>query len=118
MVGFCGVSFCCGKHNSTTKAHLNHTIGNGIVMNHLKEYDVVRVTKLDQPNRHYDGTESVKRLPQIGDLGTIVHVYSGAQDINPAYIVECVDRNGFTVWMADFTAGELELVEADKFPKL
>jgi len=26
IVGFCGVSCCCGKHNSTTKAHSNQTI--------------------------------------------------------------------------------------------
>lgn len=81
-------------------------------MNQLKEYDVVRVKRLDQPNRHYDGTENIKHLPRIGDLGTIVHVYSDAQDMNPTYIVECVDQNGLTVWLADFTAGELELVEA------
>ncbi len=75
---------------------------------------MVQVTRLDRPNRHVDGTESVKRLPQIGDLGTIVHVYPGAQDMSPAYIVQCVDQNGFTVWLADFTVGELELVEVAK----
>jgi hypothetical protein len=79
---------------------------------YLKEYDVVRIVKLDQPNRQYDGTESVKRLPRIDDLGTIVHVYSVSKGTEPAYIVQCVDSDGLTVWLADFTVGELELVES------
>lgn len=47
-------------------------------MNHFDEYDVVRVIQIHQPNRHYDGTASVKRPPQIGDLGTIVHFAPGS----------------------------------------
>jgi hypothetical protein len=83
-------------------------------MNHFKEYGVVRVIKLDRPNRHFDGTESVKRPPQMGDIGTIVHISPGTQGMSSRYIVECLDKNGFTVWLAEFTMDEFEFVEAAK----
>ncbi len=83
-------------------------------MNHFNEYDVVRVVQLDRPNRHHDGTTGVKRPPQIGDLGTIVHIAPGSPGKNSWYVVECVDKNGLTVWLSDFIEDELELVEAIK----
>ena len=80
-------------------------------MNFFKEYDGVRVPRLDRPNCHVEGTEGVKRFPQIGDLGTIVNLYPDAQNRSPAYLFECVNQNGFTGWLADFTMSELDLVE-------
>lgn len=56
----------------------------------------------------------MKRPPQIGDLGTIVYIAPGSQGKNSWYIVECLDNNGLTVWLADFREDELELVEAVK----
>ena len=81
-------------------------------MAHLQEYDVVQVIKLIQSDRHYDGNAGVKRPPQIGDCGTIVHI---PPEPNSEWcIVECLDKDGFTIWLADFTADELELVESAK----
>lgn len=70
----------------------------------FSEYDVVRVKKLLTADRHYDGSESIKRPPGIGDRGTIVHVHTPT-----AFIVECT-RGPDALWIADFRADEIELV--------
>ena len=70
----------------------------------MKEYGVVKVVSLLSSGRHYDGTEGVKRSPRIGDVGTIVHVNAP----NESYVVECVNSDGYTVWLADFNHNELE----------
>jgi hypothetical protein len=70
----------------------------------MREYDVVRIARLTNNERYYDGTESVKRSPQIGDIGTIVQV------VGDNYIVENVNGEGLTVWLADFASAELELI--------
>jgi hypothetical protein len=72
----------------------------------VKEYDGVRVVRLKTPGRHFDGTENVKRQPEVGDVGTIVHVNAPGEN----YIVESVDSGGYTVWLADFSFNELEIV--------
>ncbi len=70
------------------------------------EFDVVRLVQLIDANRHYAGSEGIKRPPRIGDVGTIVYVAPGAT----SFIVECVDSSGLTGWLADFADAELELV--------
>jgi hypothetical protein len=71
----------------------------------LKEHDCVRVAELLRKNRRFDGTEIVKRAPQISDVGTIVH-------FNESFcIVENVDADGYTVWLADFLIEEVEIYE-------
>ena len=75
-------------------------------MNNLpKEYAVVRVVRLIQPNRSYTGTNGVVRAPQLLDEGTVVFVYDATH-----FAVECVAPGGGTLWLADFIADELELV--------
>jgi len=71
----------------------------------MQEYDAVRVIRLNEDGRHYDGTEGVMRPPEIGDIGTIVH----AADKN-SFMVENVGPGGYTLWLADFASDELELV--------
>ena len=68
------------------------------------EYDVVKLVKLNQDNRPFSGTTGVSRFPQIGDLGTIVHVY----ETGKLFTVEKGDSNDYKTWLADFTADELE----------
>ena len=77
---------------------------------YLREYDTVRVRCLKLPNRPYDGTESVKRAPEIGDIAAIVHEYLAGDPAAPV-AVEMVDQDGMTVWLADFHRDELEFVE-------
>ena len=59
------------------------------------------------PDRHYDGNEGIKRPPRVGDCGTIVFI---PPESSSWCIIECSDENGFTIWLADFTIDELELV--------
>lgn len=74
----------------------------------IEELDVVRVMALRTSGRHFDGSEGVKREPRIGDTGTVVHAYpTGAEE--PAFIVEAVTSEGYTLWVADFVASELRL---------
>jgi hypothetical protein len=56
--------------------------------------------------RDYDGSENVARPPKVGDIGTVVHVIP-AKDSATKYIVESVDSNGYTIWLADFVEEEL-----------
>ena len=72
----------------------------------MELYSIVRVKTLLSPDRHVHGTESEKRQPKTGDVGTIVHVNAPGQ----AYIVESVNPDGLTVWLADFVSEELELI--------
>ncbi len=57
-------------------------------------------------NRFVDGTAGVVRQPVVGDVGAVLHVLGGG-----SVAVECIDSNGFTLWVADFSEDELELVE-------
>jgi hypothetical protein len=69
----------------------------------FRELDVVRVVHLLTLTRKVDGTTGVLRQPRVGDLGTIVHL------LGPhSFVVECVDADGQTAWVADFEAEELE----------
>lgn len=78
-------------------------------MVHLREYDIVRVVKLIQADRPYDGTEGVRRPPKVGDVATIGHEYD-PKDLTAVVAVEMVNGDGLTVWLADFERTELELV--------
>lgn len=77
----------------------------------MKEYDVVHVARLDTVDRAYEGTEGVCRPPRVGDVAKICHEY---EPWNPRAMVavECVDESGCTLWLADFSRDELELVPA------
>jgi hypothetical protein len=70
------------------------------------EYSIVRVARLLQPNRTFQGTKSVCRVPEVGDIGTIVFAYDAT-----SYAVECVNKEGMTVWLADFLVEELEFLK-------
>jgi hypothetical protein len=68
------------------------------------EYTQVRIVRLNKENRPYTGSESVSRPPQIGDVAIIVEVLENGRE----FIVENVNANGYTIWLADFVAEELE----------
>lgn len=74
-------------------------------MSEFQEYEKVRIKRLEQPQRYIDGSANIKRQPQIGDVDTIVFMLD-----NSNCIVECVNKDGFTVWLADFNIAELERV--------
>ena len=76
----------------------------------LREYDLVRVVRLLTPTRWFDGTESVKRPPAVGDVATICHETDPSNPAAPVF-VEMVDGDGMTIWLAKFEKEELELAE-------
>ena len=73
----------------------------------LKEYDIVKICSLREPGRSYDGTQGVMREPQVGDRGVVVYIL-GKDNEEMRYVVECVNAEGFTIWVADFWESELE----------
>ncbi len=77
----------------------------------LKEYDNVRIVRLLTENRHYDGTDGVRRAPEVGDVAIIVHEYD-PEDPRGLVAVEKVDPDGNTIWLADFDREELEYVDS------
>jgi hypothetical protein len=76
----------------------------------LKLNDAVRIVRLLTANRYYDGTVGVRRPPEVGDLGMIVHQYD-RDDPRAPFMVEKSDAGGNTLWLADFEPDELELVD-------
>lgn len=77
---------------------------------HLEERDVVRVVRLRAAERPYDGTEGVLCAPRLGDEGTVVRA-AAKGDADGTVMVECVDAEGMTIWLADFAVDELELTQ-------
>ena len=73
----------------------------------MNELDIVKVIQLLNSERPYDGTEGVKHPPQIGDIGTIVHVYT-KDNKEVGYIVESVSSQGYTNWLAEFLPEEVQ----------
>ena len=61
------------------------------------EYGIVRVAHLLQPNRTFQGSKSVCRVPAVGDIGTIVFAYDAT-----SFAVERVNKEGMTVWWPIF----------------
>jgi acyl-coenzyme A synthetase/AMP-(fatty) acid ligase len=80
-------------------------------MRTIREYDVVRVTRLLGATRWFTGTESVARAPAVGDVAIVCHEYQ-PDDPTARVAVEMVDQCGATIWLADFERSELELVDA------
>lgn len=74
----------------------------------LQEYDVVKVIQLNQAERSIDGSAGIMRQPRIGDTGTILVVLDTNPDLEPMYVVECVASGGYTIWLAEFAANEIE----------
>ena len=75
----------------------------------MKRYDMVRVRSLTDGIER-NGWHLNVRAPRVGDIGTVVEI-SDAEGHAPHFVVESVAADGTTVWLADFTAGELEVVE-------
>ena len=78
----------------------------------FRELDIVRVVALRQRSRAVSGTEGVLRDPRVGDIAAIVHLHPHRDGAPDAAIVECVDAQGRTIWLADFELEELTLANA------
>ncbi|MBX9404054.1 DUF4926 domain-containing protein [Lysobacter sp. BMK333-48F3] len=74
----------------------------------IRDYDVVRLIA-DVPPERVDGSVG-RRLPRVGDVGTVVMVHGSRPESEPAFCVEAVDLDGRTAWLAEVFASELEPV--------
>ena len=78
----------------------------------LNQYGLVRLKQLLQPPETYNGWQLNQRPPRVGDIGTIVDILqSPGQPDN--FVVESSGPDGITIWLADFKAEELEMLEDD-----
>jgi hypothetical protein len=68
---------------------------------------LVRIRQLLGPTSDYNGWRVNQRPPRVGDVGTLLDVLQ-AHGLPDRYVVESSDENGITIWLADFTAEELE----------
>lgn len=75
-------------------------------MTAIREYDMVRVLSLEGC-RGCAGLSA--RVPAIGDTGAVVSILSadGAPDL---YLVECVQPDATTAWLASFPRHALERI--------
>ena len=82
-------------------------------MAELRQYELVRVTRLLAPAESYDGWKINKRPPVVGDIGTLID-FLHAQGLPSRYVVECPSRagDGSSDWLGDFLAEELEAMES------
>lgn len=73
-----------------------------LLKNHrISQYSSVKIVKLIQGKSDYNGWNTNKRLPKIGDTGTVVEILEAEGNIK-RFVVECIDRNGLTIWLSDF----------------
>ena len=82
------------------------TVGAPDEQSSFRELDVVRVIALHGAPAEHLAVARVQRPPRIGDIGTVVE---RAADAPSRYLVESVTGEGETVWLAEFTADEIEL---------
>jgi hypothetical protein len=66
------------------------------------EWEEVRIVKPYSLDRWFLG-----RLPQVGESGTIVHI-NDERGPQATYVVECNEPNAQLIWLAEFTAQEIE----------
>lgn len=69
-------------------------------------FDVVRVERLLTPTREVDGESAAPPQPRVGETATIVEALG-----DDLYLVERTTDDGSTVWVAEFDARELTLVD-------
>jgi len=73
-------------------------------------YSTVRVARFIQAERFFEeGADGITRQPRIGDEGIVVA--TGSHEGERLYMIECITDEGDTVWVAEFSPDELELIE-------
>ena len=73
----------------------------------MHQYEVVRVTSL-RGNRTFHPSATNRRIPSVGDIGTILEVYTQPE---AAYEVECSDpATGVTIWLEAMYPDEIKVL--------
>jgi hypothetical protein len=73
---------------------------------HFQLDDSVRVVRLLGPEREVTGSSEPAPQPRVGDRATVV-----ADVGDGLYLLESRTDDGVTLWMAEFAAEEMELIE-------
>lgn len=109
LVGAVAGKFVLGSHNELfgTPREAADEEDARWLSDELTEMDPVRVVRLLDPERRFQGTDGVRRAPRVGDVGMILHEMHPGDPSAPV-VVEMTDAEGLTVWLADFERGELE----------
>ena len=68
--------------------------------------DEVRVSRLAIATREVDGVTAEPPQPRVGESGTVVEPLG-----DDLYLVERATDDGRTLWIAEFHASELELLD-------
>jgi hypothetical protein len=68
--------------------------------------DLVRIVQLEADERDVDSSVDPPRQPRVGELGTVVEEVADG-----IYLIERCTDDGRVLWVAEFLASELELVE-------
>lgn len=68
--------------------------------------DIVRIVRLEAEERDVDGASHPPPQPRVGEMGKVVEEVDDG-----IYLVERCTDDGRTLWIAEFLAGELELVD-------
>jgi hypothetical protein len=72
----------------------------------FQRLDSVRVTRLVVATREVDGFTAEPPQPRVGEGGTVVELLG-----DDLYLVERATDDGRTLWLAEFHASELELLD-------
>lgn len=80
--------------------------------NDLAISDAVRIVELLNTDRTYQGTDEVRREPVAGDIGVVRDPYD-LRNPDTSCIVEMLDSDGKTIWLANFHPDELERVDTE-----
>ena len=87
---------------------VDYLLGDTVLNQSFRQYDVVKVIALLQAPDGYDGWRLNQRAPAIGDVGTIVEILTH-KDLGTRYVVECSGADGITIWLGDCLGGEIAL---------
>ena len=68
--------------------------------------DIVRIVRLEADERDVDGSADPPPQPRIGETAAVIEEVDDG-----IYLVERCTDDGRTLWIAEFLAAELELVE-------
>lgn len=71
-------------------------------------YDTVVVVAEDVKNQSIGGSGQFAREPEKGDIGVVLEIFSGDEKV---YMTECINEDGFTLWICDFFQHEITLHE-------
>ena len=76
----------------------------------LAQHDLVRIVSLTGAAIDHVVVVTAVRVPQIGDIGTVVDIAARLGGIGRHYTVACGPVGARPNWLATFAAHELELV--------